>query len=82
MTEQEQPPRRGFRFNPFPQEAREHARAARAEMRMAREAFVPRPILERERAARRKALLALRGALDRAIERLEETKEETQEPKQ
>jgi hypothetical protein len=72
MTEQEPKTRRGFSLNPIPEEARAHARAARAEMRLMVETIVPKPVLERERAARRKALVALRDMLDRAIERLGE----------
>lgn len=72
MTEQESKPRKRFSLNPIPEEAREHARAARAEMRLMVETIVPKPILERERAARRKALVTLRDMLNHAIERLEE----------
>jgi hypothetical protein len=70
MTEQEPKPRRPW-WNPIPEEARQHARAAREEMRQVVEAIVPKPILERERAARREALLALRSMIDHAIERLD-----------
>ena len=72
MTEQEPRPRKRFSLNPIPEEARAHARAARAEMRLMVETLVPKPVLERERAARRKALVALRDMLNHAIERLEE----------
>lgn len=72
MTEQGAKPRKRLSLNPIPEEAREHARAARAEMRLMVETIVPKPILERERAARRKTLIMLRDMLDRAIERLGE----------
>jgi hypothetical protein len=55
----------------FPEEAREHLRAARREMRASVEAMMPPGFLEHRRAARREALLAVRSLIDKAIEGLE-----------
>ncbi len=71
MSDQEAKPRRRAWWNPIPEEARTHARAAREEMRLTVEALLPRAVLERERAARREALVAVRNVIEAAIERLE-----------
>lgn len=53
-------------------EAAEHLRAARNEMRQSWEAFLPPGFVEHRRAARKEFLLALRSVLDKAVKRLDE----------
>ncbi len=61
------------RFREFiPEEAVEHARAARAEMRKSIEAILPPEFVTHRRAARKEMLLAAREMLNYAIDRLEE----------
>lgn len=55
----------------MPEEAREHMRTARAEMRASYEALFPPKFVEHRRAARKEALLAIRSMVDKAIEHLE-----------
>jgi hypothetical protein len=52
-----------------PEEAREHMRAARAEMRESIKSLFPPEYIEHRRAARKEFLLAARAIIDRAIER-------------
>lgn len=59
---------------PVPEEAREHARAARQEIRRSFEALFPPEFVQHRRAARKEMLLAARAMVDFAIDRLE-TKE-------
>jgi hypothetical protein len=56
----------------IPEEAREHFKKARDEMRSALEGLLPEGFLEHRRAARREMLLAWRGILDAAIKRMDE----------
>lgn len=70
MAEQEAAPRRPFR-RVIPDEAWEHARAAREEMRKSVEALLPPEFVAHRRAARREMLLAARSVIDAALERLE-----------
>jgi hypothetical protein len=56
----------------IPEEAREHFRNARDEMRSAIEGFFPEGFLDHRRAARREMLLAWRSMLDAAIKRMDE----------
>jgi len=51
-----------------PEEAREHMRAARSEMRESLKSLFPPEFIEHRRAARKEVLLAARALLDRAIE--------------
>ncbi len=53
-------------------EAREHARAARKEMRKSVKALLPPKFVEHRRKARKEVLMAWRSVLDSAIERTEE----------
>jgi hypothetical protein len=62
-------------MSPRIQEARQHARAARASLRKSFEELVPHGFLEHRREARREMLLAMRSLLDAAIERLERAPE-------
>ncbi len=54
----------------IPEDAREHAHAARQEMRKTVEALYPPGFLEHRRAARREMLLALRSIIDHALDRM------------
>lgn len=56
----------------FPEEARQHFRAAREEMRKGLETLFPQGFLEHRRKARREMLLAWRSMLDAAIERMDD----------
>jgi hypothetical protein len=55
-----------------PEEARQHFRAAREEMRKGLETFLPPGFFEHRRSARREMLLAWRSMLDAAIQRMDE----------
>ena len=55
-----------------PEEAREHMRAAREEMRKSIETLVPEGFLEHRHSARREMLMAMRSMLDSAIQRIDE----------
>jgi hypothetical protein len=57
----------------IPWEAREHARAARAEMRRSIEALFPKEFIEHRRAARQEMLLAARSLIEHALERMEKS---------
>ena len=52
-------------------EAVEHARAAREEMRKSVEALLPPAFVEHRRAARREMLLAARSVIEAALEQIE-----------
>ncbi|MBT3321320.1 MAG: hypothetical protein HN392_03445 [Anaerolineae bacterium] len=52
-------------------EAREHARAARKEMRKSVKALLPPKFVKHRRAARKEVLLAWRSMIDSAIEHTE-----------
>lgn len=54
------------------EEAAEHIRAARNEMRQSWEALLPPGFVEHRRAARKEFLLAVRSVLDAAVKRLDE----------
>jgi hypothetical protein len=58
--------------NRIPEDARQHMRAAREELRQSFEAFFPPEFVEHRRKARREMLLAWRSFIDRALERLDE----------
>jgi hypothetical protein len=55
-----------------PEEARQHFRAARKEMRKSLEVLLPEGFLEHRRGARKEMLLAWRSLLDDAIQRMDE----------
>jgi hypothetical protein len=57
-----------------PEEARQHFRAAREEMRKGLETLLPEGFLEHRKGARREMLLAWRSMLDAAIQRTDEKK--------
>jgi hypothetical protein len=57
-----------------PEEAREHFRAAREEMRKSIETLFPAGFLEHRKSARKEMLLAWRSMIDAAIERTDEKK--------
>jgi hypothetical protein len=54
-----------------PEETRQHMRAARSEIRESYKSLFPPDFVEHRRAARREMLLALRGMIDHALERME-----------
>ncbi|OJX43904.1 MAG: hypothetical protein BGO78_02770 [Chloroflexi bacterium 44-23] len=57
--------------NPKIDEAREHMRSARHNMRKVVESMVPEGVLENRKAARKEFLLGLRSLLDAAIDHTE-----------
>ncbi|MEO8356105.1 MAG: hypothetical protein ABI621_09335 [Chloroflexota bacterium] len=60
----------------IPEDVRQHARAAREELRESVKAFLPPGFIEHRRKARREMLLAWRSLIDTTLERMEK-KEET-----
>jgi hypothetical protein len=56
----------------IPEEAREHYKKARQEMREAIKGFLPEGFMEHRRTARKEIMLAVRSMLDKAIEKIEE----------
>jgi len=58
----------------IPSEAREHLRAARAEIRKSFETIMPPGFMEHRHEARKEMLLAFRSMIDAALERTEEKK--------
>lgn len=56
----------------IPEEAREHMRAARKEMRKSMELLLPEGFMDHRRSARREMLLAWRSMLDAAIQHMDE----------
>jgi hypothetical protein len=56
----------------IPEEVREHARAARDELRESIRAFLPPEFIEHRRKARKEMLLAWRSMIDAALERMDE----------
>lgn len=55
----------------IPDEALEHAKAAREEMRKSMEGLFPPGFIEHRRAARKEMLKAVRSVIDAALERME-----------
>ena len=60
----------------IPEEVRQHARAARDELRESVKAFLPSGFVEHRKKARKEMLLAWRSLIDSAIERIDQTKDE------
>ena len=58
----------------IPDEAIDHAHAARDEMRQSFESFLPPGLVEHRRAAQREMLLAMRSVIDSALGRMESAK--------
>jgi hypothetical protein len=58
-----------------PEEARQHVRAAREEMRESMKAFLPPEFWEHGRKARKEMLLAWRSMIDAALERMDKKEE-------
>ena len=56
----------------IPEEVRQHARAAREEMRESVKSFLPPEFFEHRRKARKEMLLAWRSMIDAALERMAE----------
>jgi hypothetical protein len=61
----------------IPSEARQHARAAREELRESIRAFLPPEFMEHGRKARKEMLLAWRSVIDSALQRIEEREKES-----
>jgi hypothetical protein len=59
----------------IPDEAREHVKAAREEMRESIKGFLPPEFIEHRRKARKEMLLAFRSVLDAALERMDKKTE-------
>jgi len=59
----------------IPEEVRQHARAAREEMRESMKAFLPPEFWEHGKKARKEMLLAWRSMIDAALERMDEKEE-------
>lgn len=62
---------RGHFHSFIPEEAREHAQAAREEMRKGFAALLPPEFIARRKAARRKFLLAAREIINHALDQLD-----------
>ena len=58
-----------------PEEVRQHARAARKEMRESIKAFLPSEFWEHSKKARKEMLLAWRSMIDATLERMDEKEE-------
>ncbi len=58
-----------------PEEARQHARAAREEMRASMKSFLPPEFWEHRKQARKEMLLAWRSMIDAALERMDKKEE-------
>lgn len=58
-----------------PEDVRQHARAAREEMRESMKAFLPPEFWEHGKKARKEMLLAWRSMIDAALERMEKKEE-------
>jgi len=71
MSEEKTTHQRPFK-NFIPDEAIEHARAAREEMRQSFEAILPPGFSEHRRTARKEMLKAVRSVIDAHLEHLEE----------
>ena len=56
----------------IPEEAREHYKKARQEMREAVKGLLPEGFLEHRRAARKEMMLAVRSVLNAVIEKMDE----------
>jgi hypothetical protein len=59
----------------IPEEVRQHARAAREELRESVKAFLPPEFFEHRKKARKEMLLAWRSMIDAALERMDEKEE-------
>jgi len=66
--------RRSFE-DKIPEEVRQHARAAREELRESVKAFLPPEFFEHRKKARKEMLLAWRSMIDAALERMDEKEE-------
>jgi hypothetical protein len=66
--------RRSFE-DKIPEEVRQHARAAREELRESVKAFLPPEFFEHRKKARKEMLLAWRSMINAALERMDEQEE-------
>ena len=76
MTEQTTRPDKPF-GNWFPEEAREHVRAAHQELHTSLEGLFPPEFAEHRRKARKEMLLAWRSVIDSALVRMKEDEKRT-----
>ena len=70
MAEKEKKEHKHFKEH-IPEEARQHAKAARAEMRKSWAALLPPEFVAHRRQARKEMLLAARELVNHALDRLE-----------
>ena len=75
MAEQETPKHRRPFQEFIPDEALEHMKAAREEMRKSMEALLPPGFLAHRLAARKEVLKAVRSVIEAALEKMEEKEE-------
>lgn len=75
MAEKKEPKYKYRRPDWIPDQAFEHAKAARTEMRESVRALFPPEFIERRKAARKEMLLAVREVINHAIERVESKEE-------
>jgi hypothetical protein len=68
--------RRKYYKSDVPEEARQHMRAAREEMRESIRSLLPPGFVEHRRKARKEMLLAWRSLIDSAIERMDDKPDE------
>ena len=59
----------------IPEEVRQHARAARQELRESVKSFLPPEFFEHRKKARKEMLLAWRSMIDAALERMDKKEE-------
>jgi hypothetical protein len=72
---EEQTSRRRTYEEKIPEEVRQHARAARKELRESVKSFLPPEFFEHRKKARKEMLLAWRSMIDAALERMDNKEE-------
>jgi hypothetical protein len=72
---EEQTSRRRTYEDKIPEEVRQHARAARKELRESVKSFLPPEFFEHRKKARKEMLLAWRSMIDAALERMDNKEE-------
>ncbi len=75
MVDKKDGKRRPHFFDSIPEEALEHAKAARAEMKKSLGAFLPPDFVASHRTARKEMLMAAREFLNHAIDKIETQKQ-------
>jgi hypothetical protein len=74
---EEQTTHRKHSGDEIPDDVRQHARAARREMRESFKSFLPPEFWEHRKKARKEMLLAWRGMIDHALNRMERKDDDT-----